>query len=183
MGVFGQSILATPPRIGGVQLRVFSAFHALALLELDSPYVTGEDRDPSYGETVAALMVCASQRADGFRKAASWSRVKWWLYWLTHDHATVANALADHIGASAQCPKVWVESKEVAAKTTGAAWPFYVVSIAAQHLHGIDYGQIWDMPLGELMCHKAIISECNGGPQIAENELANIERRRERQAS
>ena len=181
MGVFGQSILSTPPIIGGVQLNPFSAFHALALLELDSPYITGE-RDPSYGETTAALMVCASQRIDGLRRVAGFSRLRWWLYWAIHDHAKIANALAEHISESVRCPQVWVDSNEGAPKRTGAAWPFYVVSVVAQHINGMRYGDIWDMPLSELVCHKAIISECNDGPQIAESEIENIEARRRKKA-
>ena len=181
MGVFGQSILSTPPIIGGVQLRSFSAFHALALLELDSPYITGE-RDPSYGETTAALMVCASQRVDGLRRVAGYSRLRWWLYWAVHDHAKIGNALADHIQESVQCPRVWRESGEVSAKRTGASWPFYVVSVVAQHINGMRYADIWDMPLSELVCHKAIIGECNGDTEIAEAEIENIEARRRKKA-
>ena len=177
MGVFGQAIIATPPKIGGVQLRAFSAFHALALQELDSPYFTAE-REPTIGETTAALLVCSSRRADGLRKVASYSRARWWLCWLFHSHERLGQELAEHISESVRTPQTWKKEGEIAGKTTGAAWPYYVVSVIAQNFNGIPYSDLWDMPLAELVCHKVILAECNNDVEIAENELANIERRR-----
>lgn len=182
MSVFGQSIFATPPAIGGVQLRTFSAFHALALMELDSPYI-GARREPTEGDTMAAILVCSMRRADGLdaiRRALSsnLTRARWSLYWLFHDHVKTGNAIADHIAASMAYPEVWRDTGDGESKSTGADWPYYVVSVISQNMHGIAYNDIWDMPLAELNCHKAIITECNGDAQIAENELRLIENRR-----
>ena len=187
MSVFGQALFATPPRIGGVQLRAFSAFHALALMELDSPYMR-DGQEPTEGETAAAVIVCSLTRADGLealrkRINSPLSRLRWGAYWLTHDHAETGNELAQHIAASIRYPEVWHDTGDGEAGSTGASWPYYVVSVIAQHLHGVAYDALWDMPLVELNCHKAIITECNGDAQIAENELKVLEDRRQREAS
>lgn len=176
MGVFGQSLFATPPRVGGIQLQPFSAFHAQALMELDSPFITG-DRDPEKGETAVALTVCSSLRSDGLgrvvRLLSSPVRRLCWLARLSvRSHTKIANALADHITASAQCPETWQDSCDGKGSTTGADWPYYVVSIVAQNIHGINYAELWDMPLAELICHKVILAEANGQVQIAEQDLA-----------
>jgi len=188
MGVFGQSLFATPPRIGGVQLRAFSAFHALALMELDSPYICDGGEEPTEGDTATALLICSMTKADGlqgvWRRVSSLrSRLRWSLYWLTHDHAKAGNALAEHITASVRYPAMWHDANDGDGKSTGAPWPYYMVSVIAQNLHGIDYEALWDMPLTELNCHKAIITECNGDMQIAENELKIMENRRLQRAS
>jgi hypothetical protein len=187
LGVFGQSIFATPPVIGGVQLRAFSAYHALALMELDSPYM-GARREPTEGDTATAILVCSMRRVDGLeaiRRALSSpiARIRWALYWLFHNHVKTGNDISDHITASMAYPEVWRDTGDGDCKSTGADWPYYVVSVIAQNMHGVAYVDIWDMPLAELNCHKAIITECNGDAQIAENELRLIESRREKGAA
>jgi len=177
MGVFGKAIFATAPKLGGVQLHQFSAYHALALMELDSPYITG-DRNPSMGDTSMALELCGTQREDGLEYACNYSRFGWFVYWIFHDHVKVANALSEHITSSTEHPEIWRKETEGTPSSTGAAWPFYVVSVVLQHIGGLDYGNAWDMPLSELICHKAIIGECSGDFDIAEKDIEAIEARR-----
>ncbi|MCP4528935.1 MAG: hypothetical protein GY833_23950 [Aestuariibacter sp.] len=178
MGVFGKAIFATAPKIAGVQLHQFSAYHALALMELDSPYITG-NRDPEIGDTTMAIELCATQRADGLESAFGYSRFRWFVYWMFHDHAKIANALSEYITSSAEYPAIWRNKEADSGSSTGAAWPFYIVSVVSQELNGIDYEKIWDKPLAELICHKAIIGERNNDFEIAEKEIENIEARRE----
>jgi len=147
-------------------------------MELGSPFITG-DRDPTEGETVAALVVCTSRRRDGLRRVerllrSPWKRFCWSITWLLIDHASVANALAEHVTESAQCPETWEEVGDKGGTKTGADWPYYIVNVIARNLNGISYDDIWDMPLGELICHKVIIGEDNGQLQIAERELAEL---------
>jgi len=188
VSVFARSILSDAPEIGGVRLKAFSAFHALALLELDSPYILG-GRDPEWGDTIAALLVCSSVRGDKLGKVLQWHTspfraVRWWLYTITHNHAKIGNELAEHIVGSIEFPPVWEKTGGDREHTTksGANWAFYIVSVVARSLHGIKYNELWDMPLSELICHKAIIAEENGDIEIAESELKNIKKRRELRA-
>ncbi len=183
MGVFGQSLFATPPRVGGVQLQPFSAFHAQALMELDSPFITGT-RDPVEGETAVALVVCSSLRKDGLSRvqrllSSPWARLCWNVRWLFRDHTTAANELAEHVTSSAVCPQTWEEQGDGKGSSTGADWPYYVVSIMAQNLHGIPFDELWDMPLAELICHKVILAEANGQVKIAERDLENMRKLKE----
>ena len=182
MGVFGKALFATPPKLGGVQLRPFSAYHAQALMELDSPFITGKE-EPTAGETATALIICSSLRADGLapveRALRSWrERLRWNLRWLRYDLDETANALSDYIVSSSESPRIW-ENTEEAGSVTGADWPFYIVSICAQNMHGIAYDDLWDMPLSELICHKAIIGETNGAYEIAERDFKMIESKRQ----
>jgi len=182
MGVFGKAILATPSVIGGLSLRAFSAFHAQALLELDSPYIRGGY--VSVGDTVAALLVCQSRKADGLSKVIRWqcsllSRLGWLLYFWRNDHAEISAMLASHIISSIDVPRTWEEvGGGGGCSKTGAAWPFYLVSVVAQEIAGIAYDDIWDMPISELICHKSIIGERAGSLKISENDLEFIERKR-----
>jgi len=185
VGIFAQSLFATPPRVGGVQLTPFSAYHAQALIELDSPYLL-PDVEITAGDTTAALIVCSSLRADGLNPVLRFSqskrvRASWWLYWVFHNHETIAGILQDHILSSMRPPATWVDVEGGGGSSTGASWPYYAVSVCAQELHGIPYLHLWDMPLAELFCHKAIIGERNGDYKIAESELDARKRRAESQ--
>ena len=99
MGVFGKALFATPPTIAGVQLQPFSAYHAQALMELDSPFIMG-GREPTAGETAVALTVCSCTRADGLGRVAellgsNWQRMRWNVKWMFRSLPEAANALAD----------------------------------------------------------------------------------------
>jgi hypothetical protein len=183
VSVFGGSILASPPVIGGVMLNHFSAFHALALIEIESPYIEGGE--VTVGDTAAALLICKSTRKDGLSKVEKaqksiWKRICWNLYWLINDHAKISEELSEHITASIEVPDIWQDTAPDSggSSKTGAPWPYYVVGVVASDVNGIDYGLIWDMPLAELICHKVIIGERNGQYRIAHSELKAREKRR-----
>ena len=183
MGAFGQALFATPPVIGGVQLLPFSAFHAQALMELDSPFLSGE-RDPTWGETASALIICSSCRADGLGRLANAmrspaARAVWNVKRIIHGEEDTGNELAYHIRESMVCPVLW-EKGNSGGKSSGADWPFYVVSTIAREFNGFDYETLWDMPIGELLCHKVILSEASGSVEIAERDLRFREKRERR---
>jgi hypothetical protein len=177
MGAFGQSLFATPPHIGGVQLNPFSAYHAQALLELDSPLLEGKGT-PTRGDVATALIVCGGKRADGLGRVVDamgspWQRLRWNLRFLRNNWIQAGNDLVDHIIASTKGPETWDAIGAGGGKDaiTGADWPFYVVSIMAQNFPTMDYEALWDMPLQELFCHKVILAEVNGQVEIADREL------------
>lgn len=183
MSAFDRSIIATGAKVAGCRLRPFSAFHAMALLSIDSPYMHGTSAEVTPADTAVALAICRSVRSDGLSKVdrvlSFGGRVRGVFCWLFRNHRTAASQLLEHINASVEFPEVWEQQREGdKAKPSGAPWPFYLVSIMAQQLHGIDYDDLWNMPIAELICHKAIMGESHGAYQIAENDLAKIRRRR-----
>lgn len=181
MSVFDRSIIAGNARIGGVELRCFSAFHALALMTVDSPYITRR-RLPSKGDTTVALTICALTRSDGIGAVEqSLASFSWRWYWLWHNHTKISDQLFDYIANSVEFPRVWESPKEKKGSNSGAPWPYYLVNTIARHIPCIKYDSLWDMPIAELICHKAIIAEDNGAFQIAENDIAGIEYRRTQQ--
>ena len=177
--VFGQSLYGTGGRIAGFRVRPLSAHHMMALLEIGSPYVTDGEHDVSMGDTTAALAILGGVRRDGLAPAMCWHgsavrRALWRLWWLTHDHARIAGEVSAYIAASVRSPVVWRESTEGAGARTGAPWPYYLVSMVAQEMPSIPYADLWDMPLIELACHKAIIGERMGDGHIAERDMQRL---------
>lgn len=178
--VFGQSLYACGGTVAGKRLQPFSAHHAMMLIEIESPYIEGGS--VSLWDTTAAMIVCCSNRADGASVLARfcdsfWARLGWRLWWLVHSHTIISEEMQDYISTSVKAPEVWIE-KDFNGSSTGAPWPYYIVSVIGQEMPSIEYDRLWDMPLAEMACHKAIIDERSGGAQIAENELKIIEKRR-----
>lgn len=176
-GVFGQSLYACGGSVAGLRLQPFSPHHALVLLEIESPYMRGGA--VTMGDTTAALIVCRSRRSDGVTGILRLSqsvitRIRWRLWWLFRSFDKADAELSDYITASVRHPEMWVEKSEGGSKSTGAPWPYYIVSLIAQEMPSIPYADLWDMPLAELACHKAIIDERSGGAEIAEDELAKL---------
>ena len=115
MGAFGQALFSVPPTIGGVHLRPFSAYHAQALMEMDSPFIEG--RNPTIGETVTALVVCRSCRRDGLVPIVGVlgnpiRRVMWSIRVMLYGHARTANARAEHVVSSMTTPRTWEGGKD-----------------------------------------------------------------------
>lgn len=175
-GVFGQSLYACGGRVAGLRLRPFSPHHALMLMELQSPYIMGGA--VTLGDTTAALIACQSTKSDGMAgvmrlHSSRLVWLRWRLRWLFRSHAKAMVALEDYIGASMRAPEMWIDS-ECKGKRSGAPWPYYIVSVIAQEMPSIPYAELWDMPLTELACHKAIIDERTGGADIAERDLQRL---------
>jgi hypothetical protein len=182
-GVFGQSLYACGcSTVAGLRLQPFSAHHAMLLLEIESPYITGGA--VTVADTTAALIVCRTRKVQGIgpyaRFCASWfCRLLWRVWWVFRSHDNVCNELQDHIFSSCKYPQMWIAEESNKGKSTGAPWPYYLVSLIAQEIPSIPYADLWDMPLSELSCHKAIIDERSGGAEIAESDLQELRKLKE----
>jgi hypothetical protein len=171
-----------------LKLRPFSPHHAQALLEIESPYICeeGAESDCSKWDTTAALAIIRSRRKDGMTPVARLDggilcRLRWRLWWLFRRHRKVALQLSEYVAAGCRFPEMFTpaDSEGGGAASTGADWPFYLVSVIAQEVPSIPYRDLWDMPVSELAGHKAIISERSGGATIAEKALRKLARIRQ----
>lgn len=195
MSVFDKAILMTPAKIGGVQLRPFSPFHAAVLLEYRSWYLPECRREPSAGpdlpsfmETCFALRTCSSTRRTFHARIAP-------LYGVLQTFARMVIAVrfgcalpgfrrryVRNIATLEAHVLNYTEFAEVAATRdgascgrTGAPWPWYLASVAITDMPGLIgqtcgdgdmSGHVWDMSVIELCCHKAIIAERAGDLRI-----------------
>lgn len=184
--VFGQSLYAKAGRVAGFQLRPFSPHHALALIEIDSPFLAEDVDDITAWDCSAAVAIMRSRRADGLMPVARlsgswWRRALWRVWWLGHNEINVAAAVWDYIKAGVRYPEMFIDQE--ATKPSGAPWPYHLVNTIAREMPCIPYEQLWDMPTTELACHKALLDEASGGAEIAERDLAMMKRAREKKAA
>jgi hypothetical protein len=185
-GVFGQSLYAcSGGRVAGKHLQPFSAHHAMMLLEIESPYVCGGA--VNIADTTQALVVCMSTRKTGMGMLMRFNsnaivRLVWRFWWVFRSHSKVSMELQNWITSSVRFPDMWTDP-EAQGKSTGAPWPYYIVSLIAQEMPSIPYADLWDMPLCEIGCHKAIIDERSGGAEIATKDLEMLRRMKDGDAN
>ena len=186
MNVFDRSLFMRPGRVLGAQLRPFSAFHAAALNVIQSPFLEGGL--VSWGDLVAAVLVCQSKRSDGLDTVLSFTNdLAEKLYWRVRTRfmnlQKESDKLNEHIAAYFDYPEGGSPrtNGKSDVKHTGAPWAFFVVSYMWTNTDA-SLEELWDMPLVELNCHKAIFDESNGGFEIGTSLLEERERNRRKNA-
>ena len=176
MDAFEKSLYVKPGSILGYALRPFSAFHASSLSLLDSPFLK-ESCGLGWGDLVTAILVCTSKREDGLDKVLLFQNsMAYRLYWrfklLLCNISNEMQKMDSHIETYFDYPEVWAQE---GGKRSGAPWYYYMVSLFWQRgVNSLD--ELWDMPLVELSCHKAILDELKGGAEIATGLIAERER-------
>jgi hypothetical protein len=159
--VYFQSVLMTPPRIMGVQLRPFSAYHALVLLQFDSPFMLAGGK-PDVGDLIFALNVLSYGYEDGLEDIKAY-RLKWFIRMLFTKQATIDKAIADidaHIDGYAEYPEIWASKDD---KSSAVPWPFRVTATILRRYRGFSEAQAWDMGLCKASCYRACYVEDCGG--------------------
>lgn len=170
---FSRSMFLAPPTIAGVRLRAFSLYHAFVLEQTENPYVCG-GRLPTVHDTALALAVCASSRRTGlgglFRAFFSWwSIIAWHIRLAFSSKTRTAHRLQEHISAYFHVPEMYRKASCGGTPSTsksGAPWQWNVATVVAGEV-GIPWGDVWDMPICEVACIKAIVDERNGSGTIA----------------
>ena len=159
--VFFKSVLIQPTRILGVQLRPFSAYHALVLMQFDSPFMTNGYR--SAGDLISALCILSEGIGDGLNRFLRFerSRVYKW-YWLCKmlfaskkDIDAAIDRLDLHLQAYWDQPDIWCKE---GIKKSSVPWPFRVVSTILQNFN-IPEVEAWDMGLSKMSCYRACYAE------------------------
>jgi len=166
---FLRSLFVRPPIIAGRTLLPFSAYHAAALMLLDSPIICGGGVAPQ--DLVTAIWVCSHDSVTGppslFPKPPHNDIVKvaTALMWES-DWAVFEIYIGDYL----EFPELWHPEDKGESRKSGIPWPFYAVSAVLMHMHGISRREAWDMPLSELVAYKAAIAESNGAEVQSEKE-------------
>ena len=101
-----QALFVAPPRICGVQLRPYSIGHERILIEIGSPYATGEE--PTDSDLLAAIQICGRTLAGcqqliaggPTRRLRRWG-VRWTRYGLATAHKSFRTYLDDYLRAPA----------------------------------------------------------------------------------
>jgi len=187
MNVFEKSLFIRAGSVLGHRLKPFSAFHSICLNMFESPFLTGGE--PNRGDIATAILICTSDSSTGLDKVLRFqnSRISRWVWTLRlylSNPEKVISALSSHISNYFDYPQVGVEigpDKKTAIRKTGAPWQYFMVSVMWQQT-GARLKDIWDMPLCELACHKAIHDEMNGLIEIADGLLEERERNRKKNA-
>ena len=169
--VWIKSALVEPLRILGVQLRPFSAWHALILTAFDSPFVCGGE--PVIGDLVMALLVCRDGYADKLRHLLAFQRAGltkacYAVRWLFSDWHRAADDFAAYLEAFQAGPGYWPSNN---AKHSRVLPPFKIVTTLLSHMGGLTLAEAWDMPLCLANCFQASIAEDNGMEIQGEDEI------------
>lgn len=178
---FARSMFLEPPVIAGVRLRAFSLYHAYVLEQLESPYIAGGV--PSKAQTITALIVCSTLRSQGAGPALRFwlcmrTRFAWHCRLFFCRHQKIADRLIEHIAAYFAVPEMYRKpdaSAPPASNKSGAPWQWNVAVVCSSELR-IDWARVWDMPICEAACMKAICDERAGGGTIAYRFNREMER-------
>lgn len=163
--VFFQAMLVQPAVILGRQLKPFSAWHMLVLLQFDSPLLLDDLQHATPEAVIFALYVCglsfgdggeAIMRPDTFLKdAEAWGR--------RLEDPDIAQAAIDfrtYRHNYARLPQLW--SQEGKTSQSSIPMPFKMVATVLSRVSGISELAAWDMPLNRLACYRASVAEDNG---------------------
>lgn len=187
MNVFYKSILVEPGKVGGVQLLPFSAFHAMCLYVLQSPFAATDGNcnteQISLGDIITVILICSGNSKKGFKKYLRFQNSKirraiWALRISLYNKDKLINDIINHLNCYLAAPQVAEpigNTAKAKAKKSGAPWPYYIVSMLWQETQG-QLSELWDMSVTELACHKSIFEERNCGAEIADRLLEERER-------
>ena len=168
---FLRSLFVQPPEVLGRRLRPFSAYHAAALMLLDSPFMRGGKQDITPDDLVLAVFVCSCGFRDGPSKLFPAPAVEELASWghqfdFNAGLATFRQYLDDYL----YLPSVWQPEGE--GKESGVPAPFHAVATVLQHMNGLSEAEAWDLPFARLVGYKAAIAEAHGWEVVSERQEA-----------
>ena len=171
--VFFKSVLMQPPIIMGVQLRPFSALHALTLAQFDNAYATGANIDVH--DVIQAIEICRDGFDDNCRHLEKFhgSRIyrgAWMIRSARFNLKTAQSDLIAHTKAYTTYPGVWREKGKTG--HSGIPWQFKIVAQLMSNYHMTE-SAAWDMALDRAFCYLSNISE-NGGSEVMSQDALDI---------
>lgn len=185
MNIFDKSLFMKPGAVLGYQLKPFSAHHASCLIMLDSPFLHGKG-DPAWGDIVAIIMICSGDSKSSMDRYLSFLnspvyRLLWQIRLFFCNLNKVKKQLNNHVAAYFDYPEVGIPQSEGGSsnRKSGAPWPYFCISLLWQSTSSNLY-ELWNMPLSELLCHKAIYDEMNGIAEIMDGIFEERERNKQR---
>lgn len=174
---YAKAPMLTPPRIMGVQLRPFSAWHAHVLCVLGNPAVIGGR--VTLDKSVQTVLVCADAWHEDHRRnlhlyrrfmRRGLTRMRFWWRALRADEQRVAREIVEYVNAYLDGPEYWTEKGgkrsriPVAVRVAGV-----LVSLC-----GIREERAWNMPLNLALAYQSIINESNGADIVDKEESDRI---------
>jgi hypothetical protein len=168
---FLRSLFVQPSTVLGKTLKPFSAYHAAALMLLDSAFVTGQT--PGISDLALACLICSEDSVTGPAtlfpqpdQAAleDWGGSQDW------DYDYEIEKFLVHMADYTAVPDVWIPEEQSDTADSGIPWPFFTVSTVLMHMHGITRREAWDMPLSELVSYKRKVEESHGW-QVVEDKI------------
>jgi len=171
---FLQAIFVQPRVVMGRQLLPLSAYHAAALMLLDSPFIVSSDDPLTHDDLVLACYVCSFGVADGptslFPELDMVGILEWGASCKDIDNDAEFEAFSVYLNDYLTFPEMWQPTDAGATKTSGIPWPVYCVTTVLQNMRGITEQEAWDMPLNKLVAYKCAIAEQNGAEVVSEKQ-------------
>jgi hypothetical protein len=172
--VFEKAMFAHPPRIAGVRLNPFSAFHLLALQTLGSPFALGGQINTN--DIVTCLVVCSSRYDDGLTRYERFAnsfirRAAWFINLVFRDLDEITHDLIEYVESYLEQPEYWTDADAPKSKVPAA---YNVVVTVLTNLSQITEQEAWDMSLPKLNCYYACIAE-QFGAKLADQDIAEAE--------
>jgi len=174
---FLQSMFVQPRPVLGRALLPFSAYHAAAMLLVDSPFVSDKDA-ADLDDLLLATFVCQYDSVEGpkhlFPAVDPDKIVAWGEECGEFDLQLEVDAFEAYLEDYIRFP-VMGGPKQSQTRTSGLPWPVYCVAFVLQHLRGISEYDAWNMPLSKLISYKSAVAEDHGWRVLSEKELALIQ--------
>lgn len=164
--LFFKSVLMQPPRIMGVKLRPFSCYHALVMMQFDSPFLM--DGSVDAGDIAAALCIMSEGYDDDLRRLMRLEnsfiyRSYWFVKLFFCSRKTLERVTAEiraHIRGYSDVPELrsgWAD-KSSKSDASGVPWPFRVAATVWKNFKCSE-SAAWDMALSKAACFRACHAE------------------------
>lgn len=158
-------------------MQPFSAYHALCLMQFDSPFIFAGD-EPGLGDIAQALCIMAEGFDDHLKKTLRLCNstpysLRWsWRLWLMgkKKRQAVIDQINKHIEFYGKYPKLWSANGE---KGSGVPWPFLVAGLIWRSYKCTE-AEAWDMGLIRASCYRALVAEENGLDIVDEQGLEGV---------
>ena len=175
---FLQAVFVQPREVMGRQLRPFSAYHAAALMLLDSPFILGTHDGVGAQDLVLAAYVCSFGFEDGpqvlFPEVDLGAIEAWADECVNIDFEEELQVFNAYMDDYLEAPEMWQPAKGGAGKDSGIPWPVYCVTVVLQNMKGVSEADAWNMPLSRLVAYKCAIAEQNGAEIISQDQRNRI---------
>lgn len=167
--VWPQAILYEPPKVLGKTLRGFSAFHALMLEAVQSPFMVGGKADLQ--DLILAVRICAHRWADR-AKIKDTDAIKTWGKHIKRGDFIGARQTFDlYLAESFKMPEFWNKS----GSSLRANFAFHLVTFGMRIL-GLSEADAWDTPIARMVCYRACWAESEGDTSLkSDSEQSGIE--------
>ena len=176
---FLQAVFVQPREVMGRQLRPFSAYHAAALMLLDSPFFTKDNDGIGAQDLVLAIYVCSFGFEDGPQALfpdVNINAIEAWADKCTNvDFEEELSVFSAYMDDYLETPEIWQPAGKGSGKESGIPWPVYCVTAVLQNMKGISEQDAWNMPLSRLVAYKCAIAEQNGADIVSQAQRHRME--------